>query len=74
MGEIPVDCEEKCIFFQVLPAKQMDINRAARIATCDGKEFPGSLNTICGRCTKQKINDAALEANARKLGLLLTVK
>lgn len=69
MGEVSVDCEDKCVFFQALPTEEIDINRTARISIHSGKEFPGSLNTICGRCMKQKINDTALEEYTRKFVL-----
>ena len=66
MVEIYKDCEEKCFFFQALPVGQIYLNRAARQTSQGGKEFPGSLNTLCGICMKGKIIDSSLEEKIKE--------
>jgi hypothetical protein len=73
MAEIYTDCEvkcdeEKCDFFKALTDdQQVELNRAARRASQRGKEFPGSLNTLCGICIKGKIIDSGLEEKIKEL-------
>ncbi len=60
-------CEENCAFFSVLLPEQKTENRTARQAISTGREFPGSLNTLCGPCVKKQIIDTCLDETANKL-------
>ena len=54
-------CEDKCVFFRALPDGSKSINMAAKQAAANGREFPGSANTLCGGCAAIERNQTALE-------------
>ncbi len=52
--------ENKCIIFSSLTEKYKEYNRATRLATEKGREFPDYPNSLCGGCMQTKIVKAAL--------------
>lgn len=59
--------EPSCVFFNALSEKDKRLNRFARQATENGREFPGSLNLLCGSCTQTKTINLALSQRAMDL-------
>jgi hypothetical protein len=66
MSEMCTNCETNCVFFKALHPEQQYTNLVAREVILKGDEFPGSLNTICGGCAKQKINESYLEEKIKE--------
>jgi len=55
------DCEH-CFCFKALPPEAKVLNEQAKEAALNGKEFPGSRNTMCAACVeREKINSALNE-------------
>ena len=57
MKEKYTDCEKGCVFFKTLLPNERRLNRRTREASRKGKEFPGSVGSMCGVCVgMEKIN------------------
>jgi len=59
--------ENKCITFSALPEKYKEYNRATRLATKEGREFPDYPNSLCGSCMQTKTVKAALSQRLMEL-------
>jgi len=59
------DCEKDCLIFNALLYGDRflaDLNRAAKIAKREGREFDGSAESMCGGCAvRGEINNAIEE-------------
>jgi hypothetical protein len=63
-------CEQSCVFYMYLTKTDNSVaiyNRNARIAALQGKEFSGSVATMCGGCAKGRHNEEALEEKINQL-------
>jgi hypothetical protein len=65
--EKDTNCEERCCYFQALSLAEQELNRRAKEITRKGKEFPGSLNTLCGSCVRTKIIEFCLDEKISEL-------
>jgi len=60
------DCE-LCFCFAALPSEAKVLNEQAREAALEGKEFPGSQNTMCAACIEREQINSALDEKITEL-------